>query len=66
MCRLFVPAAAMDRMADANANASQKGRTDCPYRENIRVLEMDALEAKGPCLARHLQVADRPTDRPTD
>lgn len=34
----------------------QLGRDDCPHRDNIRVLEMDASEALGPCWARHLQV----------
>lgn len=29
----------------------------CPYKENIRILEVDAREAEGPCWGRHLQVS---------
>ena len=39
-----------------DTNLPQKGLTDCPYRDNIRVLEMDAREAQGPCWGRHFQV----------
>lgn len=37
-------------------HASRKGGDDCPYRENIRILEVDASEAQGPCWGRHMQV----------
>ncbi|CAM9112498.1 unnamed protein product, partial [Pylaiella littoralis] len=33
----------------------KEGRKNCPYRDNIRVLAMDALDAQGPCWGRHLQ-----------
>ncbi|CAM9348151.1 unnamed protein product, partial [Ectocarpus sp. 13 AM-2016] len=35
--------------------AEKDGKKDCPFRDNIRVLEMRASEAQGPCWARHLQ-----------
>ncbi|CAN0452537.1 unnamed protein product, partial [Laminaria digitata] len=28
---------------------------DCPFRGNVRVLEVDARDAQGPCWGRHLQ-----------
>ncbi|CAM9714604.1 unnamed protein product, partial [Ascophyllum nodosum] len=33
----------------------KSGTRACPFRENIRILEVDAREAEGPCWGRHLQ-----------
>ncbi|CAM9364997.1 unnamed protein product [Choristocarpus tenellus] len=42
-------------MAGETENKDGGESSNCPYLENIRVLEMDASEAQGPCWGRHMQ-----------
>lgn len=58
---LFVMCRLLRRWMWLTLTFSQKGRADCPYRESIRVLELDARDAQGPCWGRHFQVNDRLT-----
>ncbi|CAM9466861.1 unnamed protein product, partial [Hapterophycus canaliculatus] len=45
------------RTADASAlpKLLTTGEKDCPFRDNIRVLALDARDAQGPCWGRHYQ-----------